>query len=199
MAGTDRAARDAGRLPILGGEVLVVDPVDAQRAFLHHAGVVVEFAGAIGASPGAQLAADADRLVDQHDPVLGALVGGARRAHGDAFRLIAMQTRFREVNRPSTLPVAFLERVDAVEPDPPRARAIRVEIGQWRHVTAGIPFLARGSTGLTADADVEVDDEPELLLARSRLRQRGHLDPSLSLPRGQSGIFPRAAGVLQGG
>src|SRR6266849_1608248 len=119
MAGTDRAARDAGRLPILGGEVLVVDPVDAQRAFLHHTGVVVELAGPIGASPGAQLAADADRLVDQHDPVLGALVGGARRAHGDAGRFIAMLTRFPEVNCPGTLPVALLERVDAVEPNAP--------------------------------------------------------------------------------
>jgi hypothetical protein len=32
---------------------------------------------------------------------------------------------------------------------------------------------------VAADTDVEVDDEPELFLARSRLRQRGHRDPFL--------------------
>ena len=98
MPRLDRARHDAGRLAVLLGEMVVVDAVDAQRAFLHHAGIVVELARAIGAGPGAQLAADADRLVDQHDAVLGALVGGAGRADGDAGRLLAMQAGFREMH-----------------------------------------------------------------------------------------------------
>ena len=64
--------------------------------------------------------------------------------------------------------------MDAVEPNPPGAGAIGVEIGQRPHMAAGIPFLAGSRTGLAADADVEVDDEPELFLARPRLRQRRH-------------------------
>ena len=52
--------------------------------------------------------------------------------------------------------------------------AIRVEIGQRRRVAAGVPFLARGGAGMAADADVEVDDEAELFLARQLPRQRGH-------------------------
>jgi hypothetical protein len=174
----------------------VVDAVDAQRAFLHHPGILVEFAGPIGASPRAQLAADADLLVDQHDPVLGTLVRGTGRAHGDAGRFLAMQARFREINGSRALPVAFLERVDAVEPHPPGIRSIRVEIGQRSRETARIPLLAGGRTSVAPDTDVEVDDEPELFLACLRLRQRGHRDPSLVRGRvreipGSAGKFPR--------
>src|SRR6516162_5492832 len=174
MARTDGANHYASRQPVLFRQVFVVDPVDAQRAFLHHAGVFVELASTVRASPGAQFAADADVFVDQHDPVLGALVGRAGRAHGDAGRLLAMQAGFREIDGARALPVAFLVRVDAVEPDAPGLRAIGVEIGQRSPRTAGIPLLAGGGTGVAAYTDIEVDDEPELLLARSRLRQRGH-------------------------
>src|SRR6266702_4267821 len=126
MAGTDRADHNAGRLPILRVKVLIVDPVDAQSALLHHSFVGVELAGAVGAGPGAEFTADADRFVDQHDAVLGALVRGAGRAHGDAGRFLAMQTGFGEMNRPRPLAVPFLEGVDAVEPDAPGTIAIRV-------------------------------------------------------------------------
>src|SRR2546430_1766649 len=183
MAGTYRAYHDASRQLVLLRQVVVVDPIDAQRAFLHHPGIRVEFPRAIRAGPGAQLAADADRLVDQHDPVLGALVGGPRRAHANASRLLTMQTRLREIDRSRALSVALLEGVDAVEPDAPGAGTIRVEIGQRRHMAAGIPFLAGRGAGLAADTDIEVDDEPEFLAVRSRLGQRGHRDASLSSGR----------------
>ena len=49
-----------------------------------------------------------------------------------------------------------------------------MEIGQRRHVPADIPLLARGRAGMTADAQIEVDDETELFLTRSRARQVGH-------------------------
>src|SRR6516165_3135075 len=171
MASADRAHHDTGRLPILGREVLVVDPVNAQGAFLHDAFVGVELARAIGASPGAEFAADADRLVDEHDAVLGTLVGGARRTHRDTRRLLAMQTGFREMDRPRALPLALLEGMDAVEPDTPRVLAIGVEIGQRPHVTARVPLLAGRGTSVAADADVEIDDEPKLLLACTWLWQ----------------------------
>ncbi len=72
---------------------------------------------------------------------------------------------------PRALSLAFLERVDAVEPHAPGALAIGVEIGQRPHVAAGIPFLASRRAGVAADADIEIDDEPELLLARALFRQ----------------------------
>src|SRR5204863_9042313 len=128
----------------------------------------------IGASPGTQLAADAEAFVDQDDAVLGALVGGAGRAHRDAGRLVAMQAGFREMHGPRPGALALLEGMDAVEPHPPGAIAIGVEIRQRRHVAAGVPFLAGGGAGVAADAQIEVDNEPEFFLAGMRPRQIGH-------------------------
>src|SRR5205814_9662805 len=119
----------------------------------------------------AELAADADRLVDQHDAVLGALVGSAGGTHCDAGGLLAMQTGFGEMDGPRAVALAFLERMDAVEPYAPGVVAIGVEIGQRSHVAAGIPFLASRRAGVAADADVEIDDQPQLLLARPRFGQ----------------------------
>src|SRR5579863_5599177 len=82
---------------------------------------------AIGTGPRAQLAADAQALVDENDAVLGALVGGAGRAHGDTGRLIAMEARFREMHGPRPGALALFKRMDAVEPHPPSAVAIGVE------------------------------------------------------------------------
>ncbi len=109
MARTGRAGAHAGGQAVLRLQVLVVDAVDAERAFLHHAVAVVVFARAIGTGPGAQLAADAGVRVDQHDAVFGALVGGAGRADGDAGRRFAMQAGAREMHgaglvRPSPSP-----------------------------------------------------------------------------------------------
>src|SRR5260370_27714898 len=99
MARGRRAGRDTGRLAIDLLEVLVVDAVDAQRAFLHHADVVVVLARTVRARPRTQLAADAEILVDQDDAVLGALAGRAGRTAGDARRLRAAQARARNLRR----------------------------------------------------------------------------------------------------
>src|SRR5690606_30396178 len=128
-----RADLHAGRFALGLWQVLVVDAVDAERAFLHHALDLAVLARAVGAGPRAQLAADAFVLVDQHDAVLGALVAGAGRAHGDAGRRLAVQARAREVQRdrglggpcPGGSPACGnrglgfdLVRMHAVEPDP---------------------------------------------------------------------------------
>ena len=60
--------------------------------------------------------------------------------------------------------VAGLEGVDAVEPHAQGIGAVGLAIGERRHVPAGVPLLAVDRAGVTADADVEIDDESELLL-----------------------------------
>jgi hypothetical protein len=57
--------------------------------------------------------------------------------------------------------VAALKRMDPVKPDAIGIFAKRVGIGQRGRVAAGIPFLAVHGTGMTADADIKVDDETE--------------------------------------
>src|SRR5258708_220301 len=137
MPGGRRTGRDARRYALDLLEVLVVDAVDAQGALLHHADVVVVLAGAVRARPRAQLAADAQILVDQHDAILGALVRGAGRAHRDARRLGAVQARSREVHGAATpgpwTVGADLEAVDAVEPHAAHVGAVGIVVGQRRH------------------------------------------------------------------
>ena len=164
MAGAGRAGGDAGRHAILGRDVVVVDAVDAERAFFHHADIGVEFARSIGAGPTAELAADAFVLVDQHYAVRRALVGRAGRADRDAGGRLAMQAGAREVHRaPAHIRRVFV-RVDAVEPDAVDVAAVRIDVGQRRHVSAGVPFLAGRHARLAADASVEVDDEAKFLV-----------------------------------
>src|ERR1041384_8778236 len=90
--------RGPGRGAVLRREALVVDAVDAQRALLHGAVVVVVFARAIRTGPGAELAADAGVGIDQHDAIGGALVGRAGRTDRDAGRRLAMQAGAREMH-----------------------------------------------------------------------------------------------------
>src|SRR5207253_468204 len=111
-----RTSHDASRHALRLRQILVVDPVDAQRAFLHHSAVLVELARAVRTGPGAQFAADAERRIDQHDAVLRAFVGGAGRAHCDAIGLLAMITVLGKVHGAAVLAVAHLERVNAIEP-----------------------------------------------------------------------------------
>jgi len=59
-------------------------------------------------------------------------------------------------------PRAGFKGVDTVEPDPRRVRLVRIEIGQRRVIAAGVPFLAVDRAGLSADADVQINDQPEL-------------------------------------
>src|SRR5262249_50869382 len=142
MSGVYRTDHHAGGLAVLGRQILIVDPVNAQRAFFHDPLVGVELAGAVGAGPGAQLAADADGFVHQHDAVLGALIGCPGWAHGDASRLLAMQTGFREVNCARALSFPFLKRMNSVEPNAPGTIAVRMEVGEWPHMAARVPFFA---------------------------------------------------------
>ena len=51
MARAGRACADASRDAIFLWDVLVIDTIDAQRAFFHYAISIVVFAGAIGAGP----------------------------------------------------------------------------------------------------------------------------------------------------
>src|SRR6185437_9363794 len=52
--------------------------------------------------------------------------------------------------------------VDPVEPHAVRFGAVGIVIGQRTEVAAVIPFLARDRAGVAADADVEIDHQPEL-------------------------------------
>jgi len=54
-----RASQHACRLPLGCGQRLVVDPVHAQRAFLHRAGILVELTRPVRTSPRAVVAAHA--------------------------------------------------------------------------------------------------------------------------------------------
>ena len=179
-----RAGRDAGRHALLFRQVLVVDAVDAQRAFPHHALVLVELARAVGAGPGAQLAADADVGVDQHDAVFGALVAGAGGTDGDAGRVLAMQAGAGEVHRAAVRAGAGFVGVHAVEPDAVRVVLIGAEIGQRRGMAGGVPLLAVYRAGVAADAGVEVDDEAEFF--RAGRWDAGH---------GTSPVIPSEAGT----
>ena len=83
--------------------------------------------------------------------------------------------------------VAALKRMDPVKPDAIGIFAKRVSIGQRGPVAAGIPFLAIHGAGVTADADIKVDDEPEFFassidgdlghLFLSRLKAREYILP----------------------
>jgi len=84
-----------------------------------------------------------------------------------------MQAGFGKIDRASVLALAGLEGVDAVEPDAPGTIAIGVEIRQRAHMAARVPFLASRRAGMAADADIEIDDQPELLLALPALHEVG--------------------------
>src|SRR5215468_3063789 len=111
-----RACEYACRLSILGCEHLVVDAIHTERALLHRARRLVELASAIRPGPGAEVAAHALVLVHQHDSVRP-LVGSARRAHGDAVGILAVQARHGEVDRLAGRILAYLVMANAIEPD----------------------------------------------------------------------------------
>ena len=163
-------ARRGGAGAHAGGDAVglvhgrVVDAVGAQRAFLHDAAGVVEFAGAVGAGPGAQAAADAQILVHQHDAVRRPLVGGAGGADGNAGRIVAMQAGAGEMEREARAAVVDLEAVDAVQPGPRRFGAVGRGVGQRRGRPHRVPRLAGDGAGMAADADIEVDDQAQFLL-----------------------------------
>src|SRR5262249_31149401 len=151
----------AGRDAVERRQMLVVDAVDAQRAFLHYPLAVVVLARTVRAGPGAQLAADAGVGIDEHDAALRALVGCTRRTHGDASRRLAVQARAREVHGPARGAFAGLVGMDAVQPRAVRVFAVRILIGQGSGIAGRVPLLAARRTGMAADAGVEVDHQPE--------------------------------------
>ena len=178
MPRTRRAGADTGRYAVLLRDVLVVDPVDAKRAFLHHARRQIHLTRAIGTGPGAEAAADAVAFVHQNDAVIGPLVAGAGRADGDAGRVLAMQARFREMHDLRRgVGLLHLEGVDAVQERPDRIRAVRVGVRQRLAIAARVPFLAGDHAGVAADAGVEVDDEAEFDIAA--FGKSGHCAPSI--------------------
>src|SRR5260221_7684541 len=110
-------------------------------------------------------------LFRSHDAVSFALEAGAGRAHGDARRVVAVQAGFGEIDGAPVLAFAQLERMDAVEPDAVRLGAVGCQIGERPGVAAGVPLLAGDGAGVAADADVEIDDQAELL--RRCVRRKG--------------------------
>src|SRR5204863_8211442 len=114
-------------------------------------------ARAVGARPGAQLAADAGVGIDQHDAVLRALEGGAGGADGEAGGLLARQARAREVHRAARRALANFVAVHAIEPGAMGIGAVTVLVGEGRRIAAGVPLLAGGRAGLAADTGVEID------------------------------------------
>jgi len=71
VARTGRTGDNASRYARTLVDGIVVNPINAQRAFLHHPRIEVVFARAIGTRPGAEFAADAQILIDENDAVLG--------------------------------------------------------------------------------------------------------------------------------
>ena len=80
MTCTGGAGAHAGRGSVDLWQVLVIDPVNAEGAFLHDPFGLIKFARAIGAGPGAKAAPDAVLFIDQHDAIFDTLVAGAGRA-----------------------------------------------------------------------------------------------------------------------
>ena len=177
MAGTGGAGTDAGGDAVDLGNVRVFNAVDAEGALLHHALGGVHLAGAVGAGPGAEAAADAVLLVDEDDAVLGALEAGAGGADGDARGVGAVEAGLGEVDDPGRAGVGDgLEAVDVVEEGAIGVGAVGVAVGEGREAAARrVPFLAGDDAGVAADAGVEVDDEAERPFGRSW--QGGHARP----------------------
>src|SRR6056297_3041208 len=162
VARTRGAGPHAGGNTVNLGDLLVVDAVHAEGAFLHDALGRVHLARTVGAGPGAEPAADAGALVDKDDTVLRALVGGARGADGDTRRVVAVEAGFREVDELGGARLGGdLIGMDAVEKGTRGVGSVWVRVGERGAVVLGIPALAGGDTCVTADTGVEVDCEAE--------------------------------------
>lgn len=179
MSRTSRAGRHACRDAGFLGEVLIVDSVDAKRAFLHYPFGLIKFTRAIRARPGAEFAADASVPVDKNDSVFFAFVGRAGWANRHARCVFTMKARFWEMDRAGN--TGFLidgfERMNPVEPDTFGMFSVWGDIRQRRRVSAGIPLLAIYSASVTANANIKVDNQTQLFLRR-RFGQGRHSDES---------------------
>src|SRR5262249_21179333 len=153
-----RAREHACRLAVALGQRFVVDAVGAQRALGHLLALFVELARAVRTRPRAVLAADALVEVDQHEPVFLALVARAGRTGGYARRVLAVQARFREVDRVGERKFARFIGLHAVEEGAGRIGVVRALIRETACLAGRVPLLAARHAGVAADADVQVDD-----------------------------------------
>ena len=165
MARAGRAGAHAGGHAVFFGQVFVVNPINAQRTFLHHTRVLIQLARAVGTGPCAQATADAFVLIHQHNPIFFAFVTGPGWADGYARCVFAMQAGFREMHG---LCRAFLWRdliaEHAVQERPGGIRAVRVHIRQWRAIILCVPPLTGGHAAMAADTGIKVDHQAEFLL-----------------------------------
>ena len=84
------AGPNTGRDAIFFGEIVVVNSINAERAFLHHPRRCIHLARAIGARPSTYSAADAIILIDKDNAILGPLETRPRRADRYARGIVAM-------------------------------------------------------------------------------------------------------------
>ena len=163
MARTGGTGADAGGDAIFLGQVLIIDPVDAERAFLHHAFGLVHLARPIRAGPGAKAAADAVRLIHQNNSVLDPLVAGTGGADGDAWCILAMQAGFGKMKELSrAVRRLHLIAVDTVEKGAGWVFPIGTLIAERRAVILGVPALAGYHAGMAADAGVQINHKTQL-------------------------------------
>ena len=130
MPRAGRADTDAGRYAFLLGNVLVVNAVDAQRAFFHHAIVVIELTSAIRARPGTQLATDTGLCIDQDDAILLTFVRSASGTNSHTIGLIAMQAGTREMHSAARITVCHLISVHTIEPHTMWITAVSIQVRQ---------------------------------------------------------------------
>src|ERR1700722_2480756 len=116
MPSPRRARRDAGRHALRLRDIGIVDTVDTECALAHHALILVELARPVRTRPRAQLAADADIGVHQHDAIFLTLVAGTGRTDRHTGGLFAMQAGTREMHGAAVRPLTRFVGVHTVEP-----------------------------------------------------------------------------------
>src|SRR5207244_11452651 len=128
-----------------------------------HAAALVELARAVRTGPRTQLAADAERGIDENDAVLGAFVGSAGRAHRHAVRLLAMVAVLGKIYGAPVLAVAHFERVHAIEPHAPGLGLIGTELRQGPGFAERGALLAAHHAGVAPDAGSKNYDTQETI------------------------------------
>src|SRR5690606_27453817 len=101
-------------------------------------------------------------VIDQHDAIALALVTGAGRTYRHAWRVFAMQAGLREMHGFGERKAADFESLNAVEEGTARPGAVRILIRQAAGIAGRVPRFAAGHAGVTADTDIQVDNESQL-------------------------------------
>ena len=136
---------------------LVINPVNTERALLHHAFSRIHLTCAIRARPCTKPAANAPIFIDQHNAIFFTLIRCSCRANRHTRCIFTMQARFREMHNPCICACAGLECMHAVKPRAHRIIAIGIFISQRRAITGRVPFFTIHHTSLTADTNIKVD------------------------------------------